>query len=289
MTVCIAAMANNGNGPDDDYIVTACDSMLSFGDGTLTADNLAQKRNFIARNWSVMISGDVSEASLVIDGIREHARASSGDDFWKKEFKSTDITDFAVCAYKKRLNQKIQNEVLTPYGLTLGQFDIQDKPDIRSRIDWLVAHDFDCTLLMVGFDRQNDDLPFWDSHIITIRPPGDIASHRIPGFWAIGSGADLALSSLAFSHQQAYSDLQDTIWNVCVAKFRAESAYGVGRETELRITCGCASGSSVQSNIELDQKVIEDARKCWRLKENAQRQSPKSVKDFVRSRWPEDE
>ncbi len=70
-------------------------------------------------------------------------------------------------------------------------------------------------------------------HIFSVQNPGVIDDRSIVGFSAIGSGSFLALASLVGSNLPG--TLDETIYSVCDAKFRAESASGVGRDTVLAI------------------------------------------------------
>ena len=278
VTICIAAMTMKGS---LEYMVSTCDSMLSFGGGTLTADGLAYKRQSLSRDWNVMIAGDVSEASIIVDKARDQSMASI-EVFRDKRFAANEIRQLVVEAYRARVNERIQNEILSPYGLTLGSsFNPQEHPDIRSRIDWLITRDFDCQLLVYGYDCSKD-LPYVDAHIFSVHAPGDVSSHQIPGFWAIGSGADLALSSLAFSGQNhVNSNLEATIWNVCVAKFRAERAHGVGPETELIIT-----SPERPTTHYVDGGLIDELRERWKELEEANTEVPDNVREYVKNDMP---
>lgn len=259
-------------------MVTACDTMLSLSQGALTVDNLVWKRGVLARDWNVMISGNVSEASLILAKARN--RSIKHGEFSTTRYKSTEIVAILVEAYQERVRERIQNEILGPYGLTFGAFNPQDNPDIRSRIDWLITHDFDCEFLLYGYEWIQD-VPEADIGLFTIRSPGDVSSHELPGFWAIGSGADLALSSLAFSGQnRVNSNLASTIWNVCVAKFRSEHAFGVGHTTELVITSPDASTHL------MDEGVIDELREHWKGIEETHERIPGTLFRYVKEQVP---
>ena len=77
-------------------------------------------------------------------------------------------------------------------------------------------------LLVFGYGSRS-------AHIFTVTNPGAVDDKSAIGFWAIGSGSPLALSSLVTSPTP--STLYEVIYNVFDAKFRAEAAIGVGKET----------------------------------------------------------
>lgn len=82
---------------------------------------------------------------------------------------------------------------------------------------------------MAGFDKGK--VP----HVFTIEDPGIYANYDSLGFWAIGSGNQQALSSIAFASVDTNPTIEKTIYDLCAAKFMAESAEGVGLGTSIVI------------------------------------------------------
>lgn len=271
MTVCIAALAQTGYG---DFFVTASDEMLSLSEGAITGDGMTVKGNTLGRHWHVMASGNSSEYSIIIRRIKNSLWTSIED--WRSKRHSLEEIAAAVnVAYKGRVQERIQAEILDPYGLKLGEFDVQENVDIRSRIDWLVSKEFDCQLLVYGFDWSKD-VPIPEFDLFSVRPPGETSFHDATLFWAIGNGAELAINSLVFSSQNyPNSSLEQTIWNVCVAKFRAERAHGVGEKTDVTIT-----GHNLAPHW-VDEELIIALRKEWVRLEERNRQCPRIVKPYV--------
>jgi len=73
---------------------------------------------------------------------------------------------------------------------------------------------------------------------MVVSDPGIVRDYDEPGYWAIGSGAYAALSTLAARKQSRLRFLPETIYNVCEAKCAAETAVGVGRDTYVTIHDG---------------------------------------------------
>ena len=91
-----------------------------------------------------------------------------------------------------------------------------------------------CDFLVCGFDQL--DTP----HIFSVSSPSEdnpsfVTHYDDPGFAAIGSGGYIADSILYGTGQSFVQGLQDTIYNVCAAKFASESASDVGETTFLKI------------------------------------------------------
>lgn len=78
--------------------------------------------------------------------------------------------------------------------------------------------------LILGFDANTGS-----PHIFEIGNPGICSDHRSVGYWAIGSGAAMALASIT-SRPLAIS-VEEVLIQLCEAKFSAETASGVGNDT----------------------------------------------------------
>ena len=63
-------------------------------------------------------------------------------------------------------------------------------------------------------------------------------SHKLHGFSAIGSGADVAMSQLMLLGQKRSSTLADTLYCVAAAKFASEhsNGLGVGERTSMHVS-----------------------------------------------------
>ena len=237
----------------------------------MTADGVARKDRAIGNGWHVMTAGDASECSLILQRLKK-------DVPYAEPCTAERIAEAITRAYKERLQQRIQSELLDPYGLTFGELNAE--PEVRTRIDWLIR-EYDAEFLVYGFE---EDIPIPEPHIFSVRPPGTLSSQNATWFWAIGSGADLALNSLIFSGQTyPHTTLENTIWNVVVAKFRAEQAQGVGRRTRIVILDNKGRSYSLLDGSD----IINQCRERLSSLEADMRIAPKTVREFVESRYPE--
>src|SRR5260370_39309240 len=74
-----------------------------------------------------------------------------------------------------------------------------------------------CRLLVYGFDSRKRP------HIFEVGEKARVDSCDKPGFWAIGTGATSALSTLANLKQASEgTPLDETIYNVLAAKYTSE-------------------------------------------------------------------
>jgi hypothetical protein len=63
-----------------------------------------------------------------------------------------------------------------------------------------------------------------------------LASHALDGIAAIGSGADVAMSTMLVLGQNRGMTLEETLYSVASAKFAAERCEGVGRTTTMFVS-----------------------------------------------------
>jgi len=101
--------------------------------------------------------------------------------------------------------------------------------DHRKRILAQGATEFEIDFLVAGFDSNGA------ARIFSIKPPGIEGRHEIQGFWAIGSGCDLAMESLMRRQYKTFQSLDDQVYLVAEAKFVAEAVLGIGAKTAMAV------------------------------------------------------
>jgi hypothetical protein len=222
MTVCIAAMA------EDKRIVTVSDQKISMRQ--FSGDNLTLKLWVVARGWNCMVAGsDVTIAQSIIDRVAVTL---------SQKFDTLELED-VVAGFKQSYQEQIQSRAtdtyLARYKMGMDEFRTKGRrqlgPDVFDTLcDKIARVSFDLRFLVAGFDRSSES-----PHLFVISNPGVEEIYDRPGFWAIGSGAMSALSMLFYRGQKVIASLEQTIYNVCEAKFMAESASDVGEETFLHI------------------------------------------------------
>jgi len=195
----------------------------------ICADNKALKNEPLYMGWSAMFAGDVTAAIDVIRAIR--AKLGS----WRESHKNKALDEVmlaSVAAYQGQLRKEAENQVLGRYGLSMAEFlnDGRNKfgdEHFRYLCGEIEKVTLDLELLIYGYDE------FRRPHIFTLLFPGVVRNFEEVGFWAIGIGQKSALSSLMFQSQNLNTPLGLTIYHVLEAKFMAESAYSIGKETFL--------------------------------------------------------
>lgn len=109
----------------------------------------------------------------------------------------------------------------------------------------------DCEFLVCGFDASSKP------HIFSVADPGLPKSHDIMGYWAIGSGQWAALGALMVRSFSAAMDLPPSLYCLSEAKFLAEGASGVGKETIITVL------RSDQSGVFLAHDNVDKIRAIW--------------------------
>jgi 20S proteasome alpha/beta subunit len=107
--------------------------------------------------------------------------------------------------------------------------------DHQKRILAQGAKEFDLDFLVVGFD------PNGSPRVLAITPPGVEHRYDLPGFWAIGSGAGVALDNLMLRKYRTHQSLDDSIYQIAESKFVAETLLGVGPKTAMAVMFSDAS------------------------------------------------
>ena len=219
MSVCIAAFTHK-----EGAIVTASDRMVSTDFGQVTADATVFTLEYIAQGWFVLFAGnDIG----CVPGIFQAATATLEAGGPRPTAQVGDVRKAIMDAYNTERAKKACEEALGVYGIqSLEELNesAREKYGDTQFLRMTKAVDsvlLDVDLLLCGYD--DNGYP----HLLSVET-GIFADHDRVGYAAIGSGRRLAVTSLMFRRQSITTGLEQTIYNVCEAKFRSEAAAGVG-------------------------------------------------------------
>jgi hypothetical protein len=203
---------------------------ISLGD--FSADGLARKMERLAANWWVLFAAnDVTGLPFIFAKSRENLAAEATHD----EF-SVPRAVQAACA--ERLREQTESQELNRYGLTLKEFTSIGKERLSADLyaylcNRIAQVSLGVDLMVVGFDAKGN------GHLVLVGGTTPPAHSDMTGCCAVGSGEYLAMGSLMHdAHRQRLSvrsSVEECVYCCCSAKFMAESANGVGRETFLAI------------------------------------------------------
>lgn len=252
MTVCIAAMAH-------EYLISVSDTMIHGA--VFSSDGRRRKEERLTDAWLVMISGnDITHAPPIIDRATELLKGKSG---------LHDVRRCVKQSVQERVVEVATDRVLSRFGIDMKTFLKSGKKLFDSATFSSMCADIravnlsELQLLVHGFSSE------YESHIFTVNDQGEDVIYDRVGFAVIGSGFYAAESLLMFFNQSRGMDLNETVANVCAAKFLAERS-GVGRDTSVFVsqygkqTCRYRAG------------FVEELRTEWE-KTGAPRISPASV------------
>lgn len=244
VTVCIAGI-NSGK------IIAVKDTKVSFFGGSISAEGMAWKQRTVNRQWEVMFSGDISTLTPMLDAIEEAG----------KKTKEKGLRHFArTCAHAYRAEREkiIEDEVLPDYDLSTYAEYLALKtgdPTLFGAIGTKISDaEEGWNLLFCGFDDKRKP------HLFVISGRGKIQYCDTPGFAAIGSGGWAAHVALASYPYTTYLKRSVAVYCLLAAKFAAESAEGVGRETMLQVL---EPGEPLSSFLQ--DNTIDGIREKWRV------------------------
>jgi hypothetical protein len=242
MTLCIAAVARSSGGKS---YITVSDHMLS--NSSMSAEPTLVKTSFIGTKirWAVMFAGDTTHAYRIIQRVI-NSTAGQTETFAVME------SAFEM-AFKAELEQKINDELLSPLGITREQFQKTGKKAFGREI-------FGKMLYQIGNVRLDTDLLIGNaSRIFSVSDPGKIDYHDPLGFHAIGVGATLAQAALMGAIDSLHP-VNHIVYRLLEAKFRGEAAAGVGKKTFLTVMDAAGACRQMTSD------ECDDIRAIWEIK-----------------------
>jgi len=218
MTICVAGICERGKS-----IVVVADQKLSAT--AYSADSMVLKVFGLRNNWGVMWASEkVTAVSSVLYAAAEACKSKAQYPDMVKAFRA---------ALQGCLLENATARVLGPFGIDMKKFLAKGKMmftegEHADIVKKLLSECTESEFMVFGFDRRNQ------AHIFTVVDQDatiKTEGHTIVGFAAIGSGADMAQSSLFFHKYSKNYSLDLATYLLCEAKFMAESAEGVGEDT----------------------------------------------------------
>jgi 20S proteasome alpha/beta subunit len=222
MTVCIAAACERAT-----KVVVATDRALSYAG--IVSDSLRGKMIWID-DWLVLYAGTPANTALIIAALREIVSDKPT---------SRNVRQAFYSAYCRRKALYSSFPTLSSYDITLETFKTEGLRIFGeaefTRLSQEIAQvgaEFSEQLLVVGWGDTPNAVMLYE-----ISPDGD-RDHHFSGVAAIGSGSDVALSTMMLLGQSRDSSLTQTLYAVAAAKFASEktSEGDVGRKTCFYIT-----------------------------------------------------
>jgi len=259
VTVCIAAFAEY-----EEQIVFVSDSRVAFGD--FSTDKGGVKYEILGPKYIVMIAGN--DVVYALPTIR---RAKA--EILKR--RTLDPDEVATIVHEELCTTRdhiIEAKVLKRYKMTADKFLKIGRKSFTDTVFYNICNrieqeNLSLQFIVAGFDASNKP------HLRIVsadEPPHDYDGI---GYAAIGTGAPSALASLSFAKDHCGfgrdTSMQEATYHLLAAKFMAESATDVGKETVF-LSVGT---SRVYYMFTL---AMDALRRAWE-KEGAPRKSKRSV------------
>jgi hypothetical protein len=200
--------------------------MLSMSD--MSIDDLTSKFQGIGARWIAMYAGnDISPVVPIFKAVKMSLRPASCEETLE------DVVGAFRSAIRNEMTVKAEALVLSKLDMNMSEFRREGLASLGNELFTRLAYDIeqinlDLVFLVFGFEGKIQPA----GHIFTINGTGEVSYFDISRFWAIGSGQTSALGTLfGIRDGVPYLGLSDVLYLVAKAKFSAESAVGVGRET----------------------------------------------------------
>jgi ATP-dependent protease HslVU (ClpYQ) peptidase subunit len=249
MTLCVAALCEQGN-PQGAKVVCAVDGMLSL---LVSADVDAPKILFLG-DWIFMFAGQLSNADLMMDEIRS------------VKFTPQEVKNLVRNAYRKRMAQWSADRYLIQYEMDMKEFKTDGRtifgeerfPELSRAIEQDSVN-YQEQVLVVGWAASKGQPVFFGMN------RDGMASHALDGIAAIGSGQDVAMSTMMMLEQRRTMTLEETIYSVSSAKFAAERYEGVGRTTTMFVSWKRSDDDPTErpSGNFIHPPQVDELRKVW--------------------------
>jgi len=223
VTVCIASACNAAR-----EVIIATDGMSTYNE--ITADVDLPKIMWFG-DWTFMYSGGASSADLIFEQIRLDV-TNDLSVLSREKIEST-----VRRAFKNYLAQWSVDRNLRPYNIEMGEFLSSGRAKFGeerfAELSRQIENDsikFLEQVLVIGWGKSPHSVTMFEMN------RDGMFSHSLAGIAAIGSGQNVAVSTLLSLGCGRNIPFEYTLYAVAAAKFAAENCEGVGEKTSMFVT-----------------------------------------------------
>jgi hypothetical protein len=234
-------------------IIAVSDRRLTYGD---IAADVATVENALPLygSWVAMFAGnDIGNVTPIIERVRRKLADLATTN---GAVTRVDVAREFRGAFRAHHRTLIEERVLAPYDLSVRAFQERGFKELGPRAFDELRHavenvKVDCDFLVCGFSEEGPQ-------IFVITDTG-LSYYEKIGYWAIGSGAWSALSSLAFRKFHLDLPFPEALYQVLEAKFMADTAVPtVGQGTYTLVIRRDGRIGQVEGD------EVERVRQIWR-------------------------
>jgi len=202
----------------------------------------------LTRNVVAMISGDGSKMLTICQQAWADLQA-------KPQADVAGVVGIVTARFAALRRSEAEASMLTPLGLDLpklllGQKRGMDKELVASLLREVREYSFDSNLIITGTDGSG-------AHIYIVGDPGRAMCCDLMGFAAIGVGDWHAESQFMVAKYVSSWPFEKALRLLYLAKKRAETAPGVGTDTDLFIIGSPPAGAHTQVGVDVVQRLHE--------------------------------
>lgn len=246
MTVCIGLLCSESKGA-----VVVSDRMITATYPPVEFEHGIPKLEVICPSCIVLTAGDALAHADLCRAVRERISGLSRP-------RTAAITEEVRNSYVAHRLKTIEERFLAPRGWTLGDFYETHvrrmPPDLVVTIDNQIAsYDYGLQILIAGVDSD-------EAHVYGIRHPGEVDCYDSLGYHAIGIGSMHAVSSLIANGYLPTASIKMAVYLAYEAKKNAESAPGVGNDTDMAIMKQSGYEVVTKDQISLLEAIYDSRR-----------------------------
>lgn len=206
-----------------------------------------------------MFAGDPANATMIFEEVVRYGREH------EQQLTHENIKSTLATAYKKRMADCLSLAVLAPYDMTLDEFkkeglNILGERQFGRLSEALEYHasQYQDQILLTGWGEDPISAIIYEVDAQRDR------DHALSGIAAIGSGANVALSSLLMLGQSRHTGFLETVYNVAAAKFSAERSYdnAVGQSTAMNFHWKTPDANGLTGRW-INEPQLREIRAIW--------------------------
>lgn len=221
LTICIGALCENSK-----MVVIASDRMITATYPPIEFEHGIPKLEIICPTCIVLTAGDALAHADLCRDVRGKVSILSHPLIGV-------ITEEVRKTYANQRLKVISERYIEPRGWNIkdfyGKYIGVLPPPLAIAIDQqIINYDYGLEAIVAGADPE-------EAHIYGVRHPGEVDCYDSLGYHAIGIGAMHAISSLVANSYLPTVDINLATYQVYEAKRNAESAPGVGKDTDMAI------------------------------------------------------
>lgn len=218
MTICIAAKSGND-------VVVASDRMVTLNIPSTEFEQYSSKTLELTKNCLASTAGSALAYTPIYVDTKNQIKIKNIQEI-------SQIAEINRQLYMQMRNAKMEQDILSRYGLTLQNFYQMNNmlsPNIIAQISQAMGlYDYGLSVLIAGVDNSG-------AHIYRIDNPAHMEVYDAIGHCSIGSGELHAISTFVANDYKMDLDLNHVVALTYQAKKLSEKAQGVGEKSDIYV------------------------------------------------------